>query len=128
MIYKKVVATENAPKAIGPYSQAITLDSLVFCSGQVALDPATGALVPGGVREQTERVLKNLAAVLEAAGASLQTVVRTTVFLSDMNNFTDMNEIYAKAFGDHRPSRSTIQAARLPKDALVEIDCIAHRI
>lgn len=124
---KKVVATENAPKAIGPYSQAITLDNLVFCSGQVALDPSTGALVPGGVREQTERVLKNLTAVLEAAGASLKTVVRTTVFLKDMDNFVDMNEVYAKAFGDHRPSRSTIQAARLPKDALVEIDCIAHK-
>jgi 2-iminobutanoate/2-iminopropanoate deaminase len=125
---KKVVATENAPKAIGPYSQAITLDNLVFCSGQVALDPSTGALVPGGVREQTERVLKNLTAVLEAAGASLKTVVRTTVFLKDMNNFGEMNEVYAKAFGDHRPSRSTVEAARLPKDALVEIDCIAHKL
>ena len=119
------IATPDAPKAIGPYSQAVVTGPWVFCSGQVALDPATGQLSTGDVREQTERVLKNLSGVLKAAGCRLSNVVRTTVFLKDMSHFTDMNEVYAKFFGDHRPSRSTVEVARLPKDALVEIDCFA---
>jgi 2-iminobutanoate/2-iminopropanoate deaminase len=127
VVEKKSVATDKAPRAIGPYSQAIVLDALVFCSGQVALDPESGAIVAGGVKEQTERVLANLTAVLEAAGSSLASVVRTTVFLKDMAHFAEMNEIYARVFGDVRPARSTVEVARLPKDALIEIDCIAHR-
>jgi 2-iminobutanoate/2-iminopropanoate deaminase len=120
-----VVATDQAPKAIGPYSQAIVTDGLVFTAGQVALDPATMALVGTTTAEQTEQVLKNLAAVLAAAGTGLDNVVKTTVFLADMADFAAMNEVYARHFGAHKPARSTVQAAGLPKGARVEIDVIA---
>ncbi|HSG50048.1 MAG TPA: RidA family protein [Longimicrobiales bacterium] len=118
--------TDNAPAAIGPYSQAVVVDGFVFCSGQIPLDPATGALLDGDVSAQTDLVLKNLAAVLEASGASLSTVVKTTVFLKDMGDFAAMNEVYARHFGDHRPARAAVQAARLPRDVAVEIECIAR--
>jgi 2-iminobutanoate/2-iminopropanoate deaminase len=121
------VATERAPKAIGPYSQAIVADDTVYTAGQVALDPQSGALVGETVGEQTEQVLKNLAAVLTASGSSLGQVVKTTVFLADMADFAAMNEVYARHFGGHRPARSTVQAAGLPKGARVEIDAIAIR-
>ena len=121
------VATDKAPRAIGPYSQAIVTDGLVFTAGQVALDPQTGELVGKAVTEQTDQVLKNLAAVLAASGSSLGQVVKTTVYLADMADFGAMNEVYAKHFGGHRPARSTVQAAGLPKSALVEIDAIAVR-
>jgi len=121
------VATERAPKAIGPYSQAIVADGIVYTAGQVALDPQSGALVGETVGEQTEQVLKNLAAVLTASGSSLGQVVKTTVFLADMADFAAMNEVYARHFGGHRPARSTVQAAGLPKGARVEIDAIAIR-
>jgi 2-iminobutanoate/2-iminopropanoate deaminase len=120
------IATDRAPQAIGPYSQAIMVDGWVYCSGQIALDPATGQVVVGDAAAQTDRALTNLAAVLHAAGASLATVVKTTVFLSDMGDFTAMNEVYAKHFGEHRPARSTIAAAGLPRSVRVEIDCIAR--
>lgn len=121
------VSTDKAPKAIGPYSQAIIADNLVYTAGQVALDPATGELVGKTVAEQTEQVLKNITAVLAASGSSLGQVVKTTVYLADMADFTAMNEVYAKHFGGHRPARSTVQAAGLPKGARVEIDAIAVR-
>jgi 2-iminobutanoate/2-iminopropanoate deaminase len=121
------VATDKAPRAIGPYSQAIVIDGLVFTAGQVALDPQTGDLVGTTAAEQTEQVLKNLTAVLAASGSSLGRVVKTTVYLADMADFAAMNEVYAKHFGGHRPARSTVQAAGLPKSALVEIDAIAVR-
>jgi len=121
------VHSELAPKAIGPYSQAVVAGDQVFCSGQIPLDPASGQLVGGNVRAQTERVLANLAAVLEAAGSDLAHVVKTTVFLADMDDFAAMNEVYTARFGDARPARSTVQAARLPRDARIEVDCIAVR-
>jgi 2-iminobutanoate/2-iminopropanoate deaminase len=121
----EVVATAAAPKAIGPYSQAIRAGGLVFCSGQIPLDPATGELVAGGVAEQTERVLENLRAVLEAAGASLAHVVKTTVYLKDLGDFQAMNAVYARRFGANAPARATVEVARLPRDVKVEIDCIA---
>lgn len=121
-----VVVTDKAPKAIGPYSQAVTAGKLIFTAGQVALDPVSGQLVGTTVAEQTDQVLKNLAAVLEAAGVSFQHVVKTTVFLADMADFAAMNEVYARHFGTHKPARSTVQAAGLPRGARVEIDCIAH--
>lgn len=121
----KRIQTENAPAAIGPYSQAIVHRGIVYTAGQIALDPATGELVSGGIAEQTEQVFRNLKAVLEAAGASLGSVIKTTVFLKDMGEFTAMNEIYGRHFGDHRPARSTVQAAKLPKDCSVEIEVIA---
>ena len=120
------VTTDNAPKAIGPYSQAVVVDGWVYCSGQIALDPATGQVVVGDVAAQTERVLRNMAAVLEAAGASLATVVKTTVFLADMADFAAMNEVYAKHFAGHRPARSTVAAAGLPRSVRIEIDCVAR--
>jgi 2-iminobutanoate/2-iminopropanoate deaminase len=120
-----VVATDAAPKAIGPYSQAIVTDGLVFTAGQVALDPRSGELVGKTAAEQTEQVLLNLKAVLAAAGTSLDNVVKTTVYLADMADFAQMNEVYAKHFGTHKPARSTVQAAGLPKAARVEIDVIA---
>jgi len=120
-----VVATDAAPKAIGPYSQAIMTDSLVFTAGQVALDPKNGELVGRTTAEQTEQVLANLRAVLAAAGTTLQNVIKTTVYLADMADFAQMNEVYAKHFGSHKPARSTVQAAGLPKGARVEIDVIA---
>ena len=122
---KEIIATENAPGAIGPYSQAVKTGNMVFCSGQIPIDPATGEFVSDDVAEQTEQVLKNLSAVLEAAGTSLNNVVKTTVFLADMNDFPVMNEVYSKFFSENKPARATVQAARLPKDARVEIECIA---
>jgi 2-iminobutanoate/2-iminopropanoate deaminase len=121
----EVVSTENAPGAIGPYSQAIKANGMVFCSGQIPIDPATGQFVSDDVAEQTEQVFKNLEAVLKAAGADLGKVVKTTVFLADMNDFTAMNEVYARWFTENKPARATVQAARLPRDARVEIECIA---
>ena len=121
------VATDKAPKAIGPYSQAIVADNTIYTAGQVALDPKTGELVGTTVVEQTEQVLKNITAVLAASGSSLGQVVKTTVYLADMAGFAAMNEVYARHFGGHRPARSTVQAAGLPKGARVEIDAIAIR-
>ena len=120
------VHTDAAPAAIGPYSQAVVCDGWVFCSGQIPIDPGSGELVGGDVTAQTEQVLTNLRAVLEAAGASMDTVVKTTVFLSDMDTFGAMNEVYARHFGNHRPARAAVQAARLPKSVDVEIECIAR--
>jgi 2-iminobutanoate/2-iminopropanoate deaminase len=122
---KEIISTENAPGAIGPYSQAVKTGNMVFCSGQIPIDPQTGEFVSNDVAEQTEQVLKNLIAVLEAAGTSLNDVVKTTVFLADMNDFTAMNEVYARYFSENKPARATVQAARLPRDARVEIECIA---
>ena len=122
---KEIISTENAPGAIGPYSQAIKAGGLVFCSGQIPIDPATGTFVSDNVSEQTDQVLKNLSAVLEAAGSNLDGVVKTTVFLADMNDFGEMNEVYGKYFDTNKPARATVQAARLPRDARVEIECIA---
>jgi 2-iminobutanoate/2-iminopropanoate deaminase len=122
---REVIATANAPQAIGPYSQAIKANGLIYLSGQVALDPATQQLVSGGIAEHTERVLKNLEAVLQAAGSSLEKVVHCSVFLKDMNDFAGMNAIYGKFFKGTPPARTTIQAARLPKDSLVEINAVA---
>jgi 2-iminobutanoate/2-iminopropanoate deaminase len=121
----KKISTDAAPKAIGPYSQAIVTGNLVFTAGQIALDPETMQIVPGDVAVQTDRVMKNLSAVLEAAGTSLQSVVKTTVFLSDMEHFTKMNEVFARYFGDHRPARSTVAAAGLPMNVDVEIEVVA---
>ena len=121
------VSTDHAPKAIGPYSQATITDGFIFTAGQIALDPATGEIVAGGVTEQTERVFANLRAILEAAGADLGAVVKATVFLTDMNDFKAMNAVYAEAFGDHRPARSTVAVAALPRGVAVEIDVIARR-
>lgn len=121
----KAVATGKAPKAIGPYSQAVIANGFVYSAGQIALDPATMELVGGDVRAQTERVFRNLEAVLHEAGSSLGRVVKTTVFLADMGDFAAMNEVYAKHFGEHRPARSTVAAKTLPKNALVEIDVVA---
>ena len=123
---KDVVLTPRGPKPIGPYSQAIKSNGFLFVSGQIALDPQSGEFVGKDVRQQTERVLENLKAILEAGGCSLKHVVKTTVFLKDMNDFPAMNETYARYFNTTPPARSTIQAARLPKDALVEIDVIAR--
>ena len=122
---REPVKTSNAPAALGPYSQAIKVGEFVYTSGQVAIDPPTGEFIGGGIAEQTERVLNNVAAVLEAAGSSLDQVVKTLVFLADMNDFAAMNEVYAKFFPGAPPARSTVQAARLPKDALVEIEAVA---
>ena len=121
------VTTTSAPAALGPYSQAIALDGMVFASGQIALDPSSGQLVEGDVQAQTHRALRNLTAVLEAAGCSLSNVVKTTVFLTSMSNFTAMNEVYATYFGDEPPARSTVAVAELPKGAQVEIEAIAVR-
>lgn len=124
-IVKEIVATDRAPRAIGPYSQAVRAGNLLFASGQIPIDPATGEFVSGGVAEQTEQVMRNLSAVFEAAGASLTQVVKTTVFLADMDDFTAMNQVYGRFFGEHPPARATVQAARLPRDAKVEIEAIA---
>ncbi len=122
---KRIIHTEKAPKAIGPYSQAVHIGSMVYTAGQVGLDPATMELVPGGVEEQTRQVLSNLTNVLEAAGSSLSLVIKTTVFLKDMNDFAKMNAIYAEAFSENSPARSTVAVAALPKGAQVEIEVIA---
>jgi 2-iminobutanoate/2-iminopropanoate deaminase len=121
----RAVHTDRAPAAMGPYSQAVTANGFLFTAGQIAFDPATGQVVPGDVTAQTERVLANLAAVLEAAGASWSAVVRTTVYLQDMNDFAAVNQVYARVLGTARPARSTVQVAALPRGALVEIDAIA---
>jgi 2-iminobutanoate/2-iminopropanoate deaminase len=119
------VASNRGPKAIGPYSQAVKANGFVFLSGQIALDPETQQLVEGDVARQTERVLDNLKGIVEAAGSSLRNVVKTTVFLQDMNDFAAMNEVYGRYFNAHAPARSTVQVARLPRDVRVEIDLIA---
>jgi 2-iminobutanoate/2-iminopropanoate deaminase len=120
-----VVSTTGAPKAIGPYSQAVSANGFIFTAGQVALDPATGELVTGGISEQTTRAMENLRAVLTAAGTSFSQVVKTTVFLVDMADFPGMNEVYGRAFGSHRPARSTVAVAALPRGARVEIEVVA---
>jgi len=123
---KNIIATDKAPAAIGPYSQGTAANGFVFTSGQIPLDPATGALVPGGIAEQTRQSLLNLKAILEKAGSSLDKVLKTTVFLSDMNNFAEMNKVYSEIFGtENHPGRSAVQVARLPKDALIEVEAIA---
>jgi 2-iminobutanoate/2-iminopropanoate deaminase len=122
---KEIISTGQAPKAIGPYSQAVVHHGVAYLSGQIPLDPATGQLVDGGIEAQTERVLENLKAVLDACGSSLAQVLKTTVFLQDMSEFAKMNEIYGRYFPESAPARSTVQAARLPRDVRVEIDCIA---
>ena len=120
-----VVSTDKAPGAIGPYSQAVKVNGMVFCSGQIPIDPTTGSFVSDDIAEQTEQVLKNLNAVLESAGSGLDRVVKTTVFLADMEDFAAMNEVYSKYFDGNKPARATVQAARLPRDAKVEIECVA---
>jgi len=122
---KDIISTDRAPRAIGPYSQAVRAGAMVFASGQIPIDPATGEFVAGGVAEQTEQVLRNLTAVFEAAGVGMNQVVKTTVFLADMDDFTAMNEVYGRFFGAEPPARATVQAARLPRDARVEIEAIA---
>jgi 2-iminobutanoate/2-iminopropanoate deaminase len=122
---RRIVSTEAAPQAIGPYSQAVRFGELIFSSGQIPLDPRTGRFVEGGIAEQTEQVLKNLREVLRAAGAELSDVVKTTVYLADMGDFAAMNEVYGRYFPENPPARSTVEAARLPRDARVEIDVIA---
>ena len=123
---KHVIATDRAPKAIGPYSQAVVSNGFVFLSGQIPLDPVTGAVVAGGIAEQTARVLENVQAVLVAAGSSLEQVVKTTVFLKDLSHFAAMNEVFARYFPNNPPARAAIEAARLPRDVLVEIEAIAE--
>ena len=122
---KEIIVTERAPGAIGPYSQAVRAGNLIFASGQIPIDPATGQFVSGGVAEQTEQVLKNLTALFAAAGVNLNQVVKTTVFLADMEDFNAMNEVYGRFFTEAPPARATVQAARLPRDARVEIEAIA---
>jgi 2-iminobutanoate/2-iminopropanoate deaminase len=121
----KQIQTKDAPAAIGPYSQAVVAAGLVFVSGQIPFDPATGQLSTGSIAEQTDRVLMNIAAILAAAGSSLDRIVKTTVYLSDMSAFEEMNAVYARHMGPHRPARATVQAAALPRGAAVEIDAIA---
>ncbi len=120
------ISTDRAPAAIGPYSQAMVSDGWIHASGQIPIDPATGQLLDGDIRAQTRRVLDNLSAVLEAAGGSLATVVKTTVFLSDMANFSPMNEVYGEYFGEHRPARACVEAAALPRGVDVEIEAVAR--
>jgi len=122
---KKIISTGNAPKAIGPYSQAVCIDNLVFTAGQIGLDPGTMELVEGGVEAQTRRALTNLKHVLESADSGLNFVIKSTVFLADMADFSAMNAVYAEFFPENPPARSTVQAAGLPKAALVEIECVA---
>ncbi len=127
MTRREAVRTTEAPKALGPYSQAIVTETLIFVSGQIPLDPASGNPVPGGIAEQTDRVIRNLQAILLAAGSSLARTVRTTVFLKDINHFQEMNRVYAEYFAVDPPARSTVEVARLPKDVLIEMDVIALR-
>ena len=121
----RTIHTDQAPEAIGPYSQAVVANGFVFTAGQVAFDPKSMQLIEGDVAAQTERVMENLQAILQAAGSDLSAVVKTTVFLRDMNDFAAMNEVYGRWFGDHKPARSTVQAARLPRDVGVEIEAVA---
>jgi 2-iminobutanoate/2-iminopropanoate deaminase len=127
---KEIIYTKNAPEPIGPYSQAIKISSenpvFIFTSGQIAIDPSTGNLISGGIKEQTRQVIKNLVEILAAESASLSQVVKTTVFLKDMNDFAPMNEVYAEFFGESQPARSTVGIFRLPKNALVEIEAVAY--
>lgn len=122
---KDIIATNRGPKAIGPYSQAVKANGLIFVSGQIAFDPATGQLVEGDITKQTERVMENLKAIIEAAGSSMSKALKTTVFLKDLNDFAAMNEAYGKYFPLAPPARSTVEVSRLPRDVLVEIDAIA---
>jgi len=122
---KTIISTERAPKAIGPYSQAVVSNGWAFLSGQIPLDPATNQMITGDIATQTERVLENLKSVLEAAGSSLERVVKTTVYMKDMGEFAKMNEVYGRYFATNAPARATVEAARLPRDVSVEIDCIA---
>ena len=124
-VSKRIVSTDQAPKAIGPYSQAVVHNGIAYLSGQIPLDPATQQLIDGDVAAQTERVLENIKAVLTACGSSLDNVLKTTVFLADMGEFPRMNEVYGRYFPENAPARSTVQAARLPRDVRIEIDCIA---
>ncbi len=126
---KIIIQTLSAPPPIGPYNQAVVSGNLVFTAGQIALDPATGQLVPGDIKAQTARVLENIKAILEAAGSSLESVVKTTVFIKDLNEFAAMNEVYAQFFSDQAaaPARSTVEVARLPKDVRVEIEAVAEK-
>lgn len=123
---KQEITSNNAPAVIGPYSQAIRTGTMVICSGQIGIDPKTGNLVEGGIKEQTKQVLENIKSVLEAAGCTLENVVKTTVFLTHMDDFGAMNEIYGSVFAKPYPARSTVEVAKLPKDAVVEIECIAR--
>ncbi len=122
---KQIIHTKQAPAAIGPYSQAVVVNGMVFTAGQVAINPQTGNVIEGGIKEQTRRVLQNVQAILEAAGTNLANVVKTTVFIKDMNEFTAMNEVYAEFFTENPPARSTVEVARLPRDVRVEIEAIA---
>lgn len=122
---KKIISTDAAPKAIGPYSQAVVMNGFAFLSGQIPLDPTTNQLIEGDIAAQTERVIENLKGVLEACGSSLDQVVKTTVFLKDMGEFAKMNEVYGRYFSSNAPARATVEAARLPRDVRVEIECIA---
>lgn len=121
----KAIQTEKAPKAIGPYSQAIEVNGFIYVSGQIPVNPATGAFVEGGVKEQTRQSLMNIKNILEASGSGMDKVLKTTVFLSDMNNFAAMNEVYAEAFSEPFPARAAVEVSKLPKGALVEIECVA---
>jgi 2-iminobutanoate/2-iminopropanoate deaminase len=127
MVNRRVISTDNAPQAIGPYSQAVVADAsrLVFCSGQISIDPTTGTFTQGDIRQQTQQVLRNLNAVLEAAGSSLAKVVKITIYIKDLKDYADLNEAYTGFFGVDPPARAVIEAARLPKDALLEMDAIA---
>lgn len=122
---KEIISTKNAPAAIGPYSQAVKVDGLVFCSGQIPLDPATGQLITGTLADETHRVMKNLLAVLEAAGCKASDVVKTTIFLKDMSTFAQVNEVYGSYFREPFPARATVEVARLPRDVKIEIEAIA---
>lgn len=124
---KEIIKTSLAPQAIGPYSQAIMIDNILYTSGQIALDPATGKMVDGGIEEQTVRVMENLKAILEAAGMGFDNVIKTTVFITNMDDFQKVNEIYGKYFGENPPARSCVEVSRLPRNALVEIELIARR-
>ena len=120
-----IINTAGAPAAIGPYSQAVVAGGFIFCSGQIPIDPASGQLLTGQAAEQAKQVMTNLGAVLEAGGSGLSKIVKTTIFLADMNDFAAVNEVYAAALGDHRPARATVEVSRLPKDVAVEIECVA---
>lgn len=128
VIGKEIISTDRAPGAIGPYSQAVRSDGLLFVSGQIPLDPATGVMVAGGIAEQTDRVLRNLAAVIEAAGGTLAQVLKTSCFLADMDDFPVFNEVYGRFFVESPPARETVEVARLPKDALVEVSAVCRMV